>query len=108
MARRRPNTSTSARVLKLKAVEESRFWRRLAAFATDRDFRGDRNEVAKLQANVGEVVKNSAFILDQINRSLPQYTLHNETHILNVLGLMDALTPDAVMERLEPLECALC
>ena len=32
--------------------------------------------------------KQSGFILNQIVRYLPQYTLHNERHILNVLSLM--------------------
>jgi hypothetical protein len=108
MGRRRSKSPESPRVRKLKSFEESRFWQRLTACETDLGYRGDKRELAKLRANVGEVVENAGFILDQISRYLPQYTLHNETHILNVLGLMDALTPDEVMDRLEPLECALC
>ena len=38
---------------------------------------------------------------------MPQYTLHEERHFLNVLGIMDALVPDEVMNQLTPLECAL-
>ena len=37
-----------------------------------------------------------------------QYTLHDDQHILNVLSLMDWLTPPAVMKQLAPLKCALC
>ncbi len=38
---------------------------------------------------------------------MPQYTLHDETHFLNVLTIMDALLPDEVITRLGALDCAL-
>src|SRR5262249_51195208 len=108
MARKRSKNPDGPRIHKLKGFEDSRFWQRLTAFDQDSHFLGDKREVAKLRDNVGEVVEHSKHFLNWINRSLPQYTLHNEVHILNVLGLMDALTPDAVMDQLSPLEYALC
>ena len=59
-----------------------------------------------LRGNVGKVADQSEYILrGKIVRFLPQYTLHDRDHILNVLGLMDALTPDEVMNQLGSLEC---
>ena len=92
----------------LANYDASRFWKRLVALGTDSRFYGDRTALETLRGNVRQVADHSGYILRQIVRFLPQYTLHDEDHILNVLGLMDALTPDEVMDRLTPLECALC
>jgi len=67
-----------------------------------------QTRIRHLISSVDQVAKQSGFILNQIVRYLPQYTLHNERHILNVLSLMDWLTPDATLNHLAPLECALC
>ena len=90
----------------LANYDESRFWKRLVGLGTDPRFHGDRTALETLRGNVRQVADHSGYILRQIVRFLPQYTLHDEDHILNVLGLMDALTPDEVMGRLTPLECA--
>ena len=92
----------------LAKYDESRFWKRLVALGTDLGFHGDRTALETLRGNVRQVADHSGYILLLIVRFLPQYTLHDENHILNVLGLMDALTPDEVMGQLTPLECALC
>ncbi len=42
------------------------------------------------------------------DRPHPQYTLHNETHLFNVLAIMERLLPEATRNHLSPLECALC
>ncbi len=95
-------------VRRLTSYDQSRFWKRLTALENDPDFQGDKADLATLRGNVRRVADQSEYILRQIVRFLPQYTLHDRDHILNVLGLMDALTPDEVMNRLGPLECALC
>ena len=95
-------------VRRLTSYDQSRFWKRLTALENDPDFQGDKTDLATLRGNVRRVADQSEYILRQIVRFLPQYTLHDRDHILNVLGLMDALTPDEVMNRLGPLECALC
>ena len=66
-----------------------------------------QTRIRHLISSVDKVAKNSKTVLDQIVRYLPQYTLHNERHILNVLSLMDWLTPDDTLNHLAPLECAL-
>lgn len=38
---------------------------------------------------------------------MPQYTLHEERHFLNVLAIMDALVPDTVIASFGPLDCVL-
>jgi hypothetical protein len=90
---------------------ESRFYQRLeSGFKQDAQFRDqDSNaRISALVASVTAVTNQADHILSQIVRTLPQYTLHNKRHILNVLALMDALTPDEVLNKLTPLECALC
>ena len=88
----------------LANYDESRFWKRLVGLGTDPRFHGDRTALETLRGNVRQVADHSGYILRQIVRFLPEYSLHDEDHILNVLGLMDALTPDEVMGRLTPLE----
>lgn len=38
---------------------------------------------------------------------MPQYTLHEERHFLNVLAIMDALVPDYSLNHFGPLDCVL-
>jgi hypothetical protein len=88
--------------------EESRFWKRLKSLEKKDKDKESQTRIRRLVSSVDEVAKQSEFILNQIVRYLPQYTLHDKRHILNVLSLMDWLTPDDVMNQLAPLECALC
>jgi len=90
----------------LHKFDDSRFWQRLSRFDND-DYKGDRQAVRDLIAHVSKVIGQSDLILDQVSRFLTQYTLHNRRHILNVLAIMEALTPDDVLQQLTPLECAL-
>ncbi len=108
MARKSTKKSKLEKWSQITNYEQSRFWQRLEALEQDETYAGDKTKLRTLKANVAQVVEHSDFILRQICRFLPQYTLHDQTHILNVLCLMDNLTPDAVMDKLEPLECALC
>ncbi len=61
-----------------------------------------------LVANVELVAQRAEWISGQVIRRLPQYTLHDGTHLLNVLSIMEALLSAATVEKLTPLECALC
>src|SRR5208282_3060730 len=89
-------------------LEESRFWKRLKSLEKKDKDRESKTRIRGLVSSVEEVANQSEFILNQIVRYLPQYTLHDKRHILNVLSLMDWLTPPDVMKQLAPLECALC
>ncbi len=97
-------------VPRLESFEESRFWARLKSFEEHPKYKDveSKSRVRHLISSVDQVVKNAKTVLDQIVKYLPQYTLHNERHILNVLSLMDWLTPDDTLNNLAPLECALC
>ncbi|MEK7396969.1 MAG: hypothetical protein AAB116_08540, partial [Candidatus Poribacteria bacterium] len=92
-------------MIRLEEYDESRFWKQIKKYEEDK---GNKTAIDALKASVRHVAEKSTDISDLIIRYLPQYTLHNETHILNVLSIMDALVPDEVMEKLTPLECALC
>ena len=89
----------------LRAYEESRFWTRLEELS--RSDHVDREAVDHLKSAVRKVAGHATWISSQVCRYMPQYTLHEGRHFLNVLAIMDALVPDDVMERLTPLECAL-
>ena len=84
--------------------EESRFWERLKSLEKKNKDQESKSRIRRLVSSVDEVAKQSKYILNQIVRYLPQYTLHDDRHILNVLSLMDWLTPDDAMDQLAPLE----
>lgn len=94
-------------IRKLISYDQSRFWQRLEALATDRNYSGDKEAHDHLKSSVRKVAERAKWISTPVCRYMPQYTLHEERHVLNVLGLMDALVSEEVMNRLTPLECAL-
>ena len=97
-------------IRRFKSFEDSRFWARLnSGFAQNEMYDDEESQtrIRHLISSVDQVAKNSKTVLEQIVRYLPQYTLHNERHILNVLSLMDWLTPGDTLKNLAPLECAL-
>jgi hypothetical protein len=93
---------------RLENFKQSRFWKRLKSLEKKDKDEESQTRISHLVSSVDEVAKQSEYILNQIVRYLPQYTLHDKRHILNVLSLMDWLTPVDVMNQLAPLECALC
>ncbi|MCP5451175.1 MAG: hypothetical protein H6972_11660 [Gammaproteobacteria bacterium] len=88
---------------KLSKLDESKLFKQLKQAQTDNLTARDQ-----LAGNVRWVVENAQIISDQIVRRLPQYTLHNGTHLFNVLSIMEELLPDETLQQLTPLECALC
>ena len=96
-------------IRRFKSFEDSRFWARLnSGFAKNEMYDDEESQtrIRHLISSVDQVAKKSKTVLDQIVRYLPQYTFHNERHILNVLSLMDWLTPEDTLNHLAPLECA--
>lgn len=91
----------------LESIEQSRFWQRLDDLSRDELNRGQRDAIRHVIASVGKVAKSAKWISTTVCRYMPQYTLHEERHFLNVLGIMDALIPDQVMGELGPMDCAL-
>jgi molecular chaperone HtpG len=55
---------------------------------------------------VETVYRESVGVAKTVVRYMPEYTLHDEQHINNVLDLMARLIPEDVRARLQPLEIA--
>ncbi len=88
---------------RLSRLDESKLFNQLKQAQTDNATARDQ-----LAGNVRWVVDHAQIISDQIVRRLPQYTLHNGTHLFNVLSIMEELLPEETLWQLTPLECALC
>lgn len=88
---------------RLSRLDESKLFDQLNKAETN-----DATARHQLAGNVRWVVDHAQIISDQIVRRLPQYTLHNGTHLFNVLSIMEELLPDETLQQLTPLECALC
>jgi len=88
---------------RVRALDESKLFRQLNEVSTD-----DPTARGLLASNVRWVVDHAQIISDQIVRRLPQYTLHQGTHLWNVLAIIEELLPDETLQQLSPLECALC
>lgn len=65
-------------------------------------------EVRALSSSVSKAAEQAAHLLDRVAVHMPLYTLHNERHILNIIGWMERLLggQDGI-KQLSPLECAL-
>ncbi|MEM9997515.1 MAG: hypothetical protein AAF809_07415 [Bacteroidota bacterium] len=62
----------------------------------------------ELKRTIVAVTEAAAAAAQRVIVHMPHYTDHGERHFLNVLRIMDALVPDAVLDEMPPLECALC
>lgn len=87
----------------LRTLDDSKLFQQLKAAQTN-----DSTARDQLAGNVRWVVDHASIISDQIVRHLPQYTLHEGTHLFNVLSIMEELLPEQTLRQLTPLECALC
>lgn len=82
----------------METLAETRLFHRLQAQSlTD-------PEVRRLVAVVERVFSDCTARLKAVVRYMPQYTLHDEVHLLRVVDLMGRLVPDDVLSQLEPLE----
>lgn len=88
---------------RISSLPESRLYQRISAATASAT-----PENTALLASVTQVVEQATWISDQVVRHMPQYTLHQKTHLFNVLRLMEELIPDETLNQLTPLECALC
>ena len=73
----------------LRQYDESAFWRRLDELSKSDNV--DRNAVDHLKSSVRKVADRAKWISTQVCRYMPQYTLHEERHFLNVLAIMEVL-----------------
>src|SRR5437899_3082866 len=63
---------------------------------------------ARLKSIVESAAEQSADLLGTVVRDMPLFTLHNERHILNVIGWMETLLTPAGIASLGQLECSPC
>jgi len=65
-------------------------------------------EDTHLHALVEKAARQASDLLGTVVRDMPLYTLHNERHILNIVGWMETLLGPKGLPTLSPLECAVC
>ncbi|MEZ5402529.1 MAG: ATP-binding protein [Bryobacteraceae bacterium] len=80
-------------------LTDSKLWKHLAS-------RRGGTAVTQLIANVRTVAEEAAQLAADIGTYMPLYTLHNERHLLNIVGWMERLL-GANLKKLSSLEAAL-
>lgn len=84
----------------LKSLEDTTLWKRL-----DEGFKGTDEEVAKeLAGNLKRICKEASDRMKAFPSLHPQYTLHDETHLLRVTELMAKIIPEETLGKLNPVE----
>ena len=83
---------------------DERLWEILKEKAEEEDqgLRPDRQIKEKYLAAVESVCEYGVLRADTIRDTFPMYTLHNETHICNVMRLMESLLGDEAGRSPEP------
>lgn len=90
-------------VLQLNSVKDTTLWQRLHS-----GFSGGDGELAeKLAANLIDICREAYDRMRGFASVFPQYTLHDEVHLLRVTELMARVMPDSVADHLNPVEIAL-
>ena len=69
---------------------------------------GSKAAITAMKNSVNSVCEDAVNIAKDVRRWMPHFTLHDETHFLNVLWIMGELVPETTLKRMHPLECALC
>lgn len=82
------------------AIKDSSLYKRLAEAAT-RD-----PVVNRLLVCVDDCFEDAVNRTKSVIKHMPEYTLHDEVHLLRVVDIMSHLIPRRTMERLTPLELA--
>lgn len=96
--------------VQFERLMKSRFYKRMIA---TRDLAGV--DVLSLEAVVKLICENVAAVTTQVSTHFHAYTLHDMTHLWNVIGIMEELVPPTVWRRkwkkasdpLGPFQCAL-
>ncbi|MEO5959734.1 MAG: hypothetical protein ABIZ49_09930, partial [Opitutaceae bacterium] len=76
---------------------DSVFWRRI-----------EESDDATLKVGIGGMVDDAKALAQLVIKELPLFTLHDETHLDNVLYWMEQLVSDEGLEELGPVGCAVC
>ena len=90
---------------RIRSFEDSQFCRRLQQLA---NASGSSTELQNLHTATQRLVGHADAISNQIVRHLPQFTLHNGTHLWNVLSFMEELAGGSKeIEKLGAGDCAM-
>lgn len=101
-------TFIGQRPAQLDRLDQSRFWLRLDELSRSANSSAaQRKSINHLKSSVEKVADEAKWISSRVCQFMPQYTLHEERHFLNVLAIMDALVPDCVVERFGSMDCVL-
>lgn len=84
--------------------ETSQFFQRLSVLAGD----SQNTDLENLATATKRLLENAAAISKQVNRFLPQFTLHDDVHLWNVLSFMEELAGGAEgIKKLGAGDCAM-
>src|SRR5437016_5977043 len=90
-------------VLHLKSIEDTTLWKQLKS-----GFTGDDANIAQtLASNLLGICEEAQDRMRAFPTLHPQYTLHDETHLLRVTELMAMVIPSDVLTGLNPIELTL-
>lgn len=81
-------------------LEDTALYRRLQALSRDDP------EANALFVRVDQAFRKAADMARTVVHVFPEYTLHDEVHLVGVVDLMGRLIPELVFEQLRPLEIA--
>lgn len=98
---------TGSRPVQIDSMDQSRFWQRLDDLSCMEPTTNRKTAIDHLKASIRKVTVQAKWISDRVCCYMPQYTLHEERHFLNVLAIMDALVPDEVITQFGPLDCGM-
>ena len=79
------------------AYTDSLFWKEV-----------ERSGNLNLQSAVKDIVQDSTELAKLVGKALPTFTLHDDTHLRNVLYWMEQFVTDEGLNELGPVGCALC
>lgn len=81
-------------------IKDSALYRRLAKYAAK------DSDVNRLLLCVEDCFEDAINRTKTVIKHMPQYTLHDEVHLLRVVEIMGRIIPDQTLKRLAPLEVA--
>jgi len=67
----------------------------------------DEDLARKFSSNLLDICKNATNRIKDVRRSFPQYTLHDDVHLVNVVEIMGQIIPEGTLRRLNPIEIFL-
>lgn len=77
-------------------------------YLNEGDFETEDKKLAKkLSLNLEDICNDAANRMKDVRRSFPQYTLHDEIHLIKVVDIMGKIIPKDVLHKLNPVEIFL-